>query len=78
LQARKPALAKLPPGGVTLYSVPYSEHSSFAELQECVAFLDPLRIIPTVNCRSAADAERLVARLRGLAVQDADGSGDRT
>jgi len=50
---------------VTLFSVPYSEHSAFSELRECVAFLDPARIVPTVNCRSAADAARMCALLRG-------------
>lgn len=55
---------KLPPGGVTLFSVPYSEHSSFDELRECVAFLDPVAIVPTVNCRSAADAARIVRMMR--------------
>ena len=53
-----------PPGGVTLYSVPYSEHSSFAELRACVAALSPATVIPTVNCRSAADADELVTLLR--------------
>ena len=49
---------------VTIYGVPYSEHSSFDELRECVAYFDPLRIIPTVNCRSKADSERLIALLK--------------
>lgn len=52
-------------GGVTLLSVPYSEHSSFSELQDAVRTLQPARVIPTVNCRSAAEAATLVARLRG-------------
>jgi len=34
---------------VTLYEVPYSEHSSFTELQQCVRWLQPKRLIPTVN-----------------------------
>lgn len=66
---------KLPPGGVTLFSVPYSEHSSFDELRECVAFLDPLAIVPTVNCRSAADAARIV-RLLKAADPTAAAAGD--
>jgi hypothetical protein len=53
------------PGGVTLLSLPYSEHSSFDELRQAVATLRPARVVPTVNCTSAADAERLVAALRG-------------
>jgi hypothetical protein len=38
--------------------------SSFAELRDCVRTLAPATIIPTVNCRSAEDAARLVASLR--------------
>ena len=52
-------------GGVTLFSLPYSEHSSFSELRECVAALNPVEVIPTVNCASSDDAKRLVALLRG-------------
>jgi len=58
---------------ITLYSVPYSEHSSFDELRDCVAWLDPARIIPTVNCRSQADADYLVSLLRGPAATPAAG-----
>lgn len=53
----------LPPGGVTLLSAPYSEHSSFGELRQCVAWARPARVVPTANCRSREDAERLVALL---------------
>ncbi len=48
-------------GAATVYGVPYSEHSNFAELRDCVASLRPKRLIPTVNvtdqarcCRSSA------------------------
>jgi hypothetical protein len=54
-----------PGGGVTLYSVPYSEHSSFTELRACVRELEPLAIVPTVNCRSNEDCKRLTALLKG-------------
>jgi DNA cross-link repair 1A protein len=36
-------------GVLTVYSVPYSEHSSFPELVECLECLNPKRIIPTVS-----------------------------
>ena len=47
---------------VTIYGIPYSEHSSFAELRECVKALRPLKVIPTVNASNPAAARRLVDR----------------
>lgn len=52
-------------GGITLYGIPYSEHSSFTELQDCVNFFQPQTIVPTVNCRNSAEAEETVRQLRG-------------
>jgi DNA cross-link repair 1A protein len=40
-------------GNLTIHSVPYSEHSSFPELVDCLACLKPQRIIPTVNTRKS-------------------------
>mmetsp|Transcript_6012 Transcript_6012/g.18378 ORF Transcript_6012/g.18378 Transcript_6012/m.18378 type:complete len:612 (-) Transcript_6012:101-1936(-) len=57
----------------TLYSIPYSEHSSFRELVDCVSFLKPHTILPTVGGRSNKDRNRLVRILReavGVAESD--------
>lgn len=43
------------------YEVPYSDHSSFVELQQFVAFVKPRTIIPSVVQNETA--EMVVARL---------------
>jgi DNA cross-link repair 1A protein len=41
------------------YEVAYSEHSSFSELKAFVAWARPTRLIPTVNVRTASQADSL-------------------
>lgn len=53
-------------GCVTIIGIPYSEHSSYTELQECVKTLRPRKLIPTVNAGDAVKSRALVDRLCGL------------
>jgi DNA cross-link repair 1A protein len=52
-------------GTLITYSVPYSEHSSFKELKEFVAWLRPKSIVPSVNndC-NGPKVKRMVMLLR--------------
>ena len=51
-------------GATRLYGIPYSEHSSYAELHCLVSALRPARVVPTVNAESAAARERLIGQVR--------------
>lgn len=52
-------------GNMGIHSVPYSEHSSFPELVECLACLKPRRIIPTVNAgKSDVQVQCLLKAMR--------------
>ena len=59
----KPQGRTLRAGPLRIHEVPYSEHSSFAELQACVRTLQPRHIIPTVG--RASTAREQVCRLKG-------------
>ena len=54
--------------------IPYSEHSNWNELRDCVKLLRPRRIIPTVNAPNPSAARRVVDRFADLM----DLSGDKS
>ena len=43
-----------------IYGVPYSEHSSYDELRDCVRVLNPGHIIPTVNTGTTEKQRRML------------------
>ena len=49
-------------GSCYIHLVPYSEHSSFSELKEYVAWVRPHKVMPTVNCEGA-DGEKNVSKM---------------
>jgi DNA cross-link repair 1A protein len=52
-------------GNLTIHGVPYSEHSSFPELVDCLECLKPQRIVPTVNAsKSSEQVTTLLTALR--------------
>jgi DNA cross-link repair 1A protein len=57
-----PTVTKRP--GIVLYGVPYSEHSSFRELRQCVAFMRPGRIVPTVNNSNNQKVQAMLSLLK--------------
>lgn len=55
-----------PSQSVALVGIPYSEHSSWHDLRQCVATLRPKRLIPTVNAVTRSQQEALVDRFADL------------
>lgn len=51
---------------ISIVGAPYSEHSSFDELQSCIRTLKPKKIIPTVNAETKEKSNKLVDRLCNL------------
>ena len=55
-------------GGVTVCKVPYSEHSSFDELVDCVRCLRASKIVPTVSTQSSDAQVALLEKHAGIKV----------
>lgn len=62
--ARTPARSK--DGRIVLFSLPYSEHSSYGELRDFVAAIKPHAVEPTVNAEDPDSRRRILEHLRAL------------
>ncbi|GMI10606.1 hypothetical protein TrLO_g13792 [Triparma laevis f. longispina] len=52
-------------GSISIYGIPYSEHSSFSELVDCLLCLRPVKITPTVGAgRSEEQVDLLLTACR--------------
>ncbi|CAM9394873.1 unnamed protein product [Scytosiphon promiscuus] len=49
-----------------VYSLPYSEHSSFNQLRDFVRAVKPKKIVPTVNAASSASVEKMLSHFLEL------------
>lgn len=59
-------------GQTRVYSVPYSEHSSYMELQALAQALRPKRLIPTVNSETREGKERMMSHFLNVVDLRAD------
>ena len=51
-------------GPLAIHLVPYSEHSSYTELQQYVKFLKPKQLVPTVGVGDDASGKKRAAILK--------------
>ena len=58
----KGLVTKRTSGPLTIYGVPYSEHSNFSELVDCLHCLKPKKIIPTVSVSKGDEQVDLLLR----------------
>mmetsp|Transcript_7787 Transcript_7787/g.11130 ORF Transcript_7787/g.11130 Transcript_7787/m.11130 type:complete len:568 (+) Transcript_7787:134-1837(+) len=49
-------------GRCTIYGVPYSEHSNFSELVDCLQALKPIKVIPTVSVSKSEQQTALLLK----------------
>ncbi|XP_041317562.1 DNA cross-link repair 1A protein [Pyrgilauda ruficollis] len=57
-------------GKITIYGIPYSEHSSYLEMKHFVQWLKPQKIIPTVNVGDWRDRSLMEMHFRDWMTED--------
>eukprot|EP01112_Ceratiomyxa_fruticulosa_P008721 TRINITY_DN225_c0_g1_i4.p1 TRINITY_DN225_c0_g1~~TRINITY_DN225_c0_g1_i4.p1 ORF type:complete len:636 (-),score=135.64 TRINITY_DN225_c0_g1_i4:153-2060(-) len=65
-QSPKTPITKKYWDNMTIYNVAYSEHSSYDELKDCVKWLRPSLIVPTVDAGSQESVDKQLAHFKGL------------